>query len=287
MKKILFIYIAAFLSVSIFASESDEIFKEIGKEISGLGSSLRNGTIAVFPLETPGASGSAYGNYAADKIASFIIKEGTLKLVERERLNSIIIEKELSMIGVVEENEARKIGKLLSVDAVVVGSIYRTEKGREISVRVIDTQSGQILALITRNYTDTSQVPGEKKKSGFTGTWKVTATAPYLKERGMNYEKLILNEDGTFSLFLINNADRYVEIKGRYWIDNNNIDYMPLEMYMDNERTYFQKKSRRLEGTIYLVKDELHFNYVSMGTSKRTRLDANNPLYRCIAESVE
>lgn len=287
MRKILIVCILFFLSVPLIARDSDEVFQEIGIEISSLSSILENGTIAVFPLETPGSADSVSGRYAADKISSVIISKGKLKVVERERLDRIIKEKELSMIGIVEEGDARAIARLLSIDAVVVGSIYRTEKGREISVKVIDSRSGQILALISREYSGDSETAGDKKKSGFTGTWKVTSTAPYLKDRGMNYEKLILNEDGTFSLFLINNADRYVEIKGRYWIDKNNIDYMPLEMYMDSKKTYFQKKSRRLEGTIYLVNGELHFNYVSMGTAERTRLDAKNSLYRCIAESVD
>jgi len=287
MKKILTICIIVFFSLAASARTEESAFKEIASEISGVTAKMKNGTIAVFPFETVGFADSNYGIYSADKISAALSKQKNITLVEREKLSGIMKEKELSMLGVVEQDEARKIGNLLSIEAVIVGRVYRTENGSDITVKVIETLSGKVLAVITRHYEYTSQLSGDKKHGGFFGTWRVTTTAPYLIEQDMHYEKIVLNSDDSFSLFMTNNNGSYVEIRGKYRIEKNNINYIPMQMYFDENPTSFKRLSRELEGTIYLVEGRLYFNYTGMDKQKRSRLDAMNIQYRCVAERSE
>ncbi len=284
MKKF-FAVIILLCSTAVYAQNEDDVFREIASKVSSLREKMKNGTIAVFPFEAHGFKDPAYGNYIADKIAASLSRTGKLTLVEREKLNRLMKEKELSLSGIVKQNEAVQIGSLLAIDAIILGRVYRSEKGIDIMVKVIDTQSGVVLKFISLKDTGTSGVL-KKEQSGFTGKWNVIKTAPYLEKQKLRYEKFILNKDGGFSLHLINNTDREVEIRGSYRINRNNIDYRVRNIYFDGNRTSFTRKSEKLHGTIYLIKGQLYFNYTGEG-KKRKRLDAMKPEYRCVGERSE
>ncbi len=289
MKKFTVMLILLFTFNAALSTEKEAvIFRGIASEVSDLRPKLKSGTIAVFPFDAHGFKDSASGLYLSDKLAAAISSKNKLILVEREKLNRLMKEKELSMSGVIKHDEARKIGSLLAIDAVVLGRVYRTQHGYELMVKVIDSQSGIVLAMITRKINDASYIFDNKKKdSGFIGNWRVVRTAPYLKKQNMHYEKLVLKKDSSFSLHMVNNADRLVEIEGRYRVDRNNINYRALKIYLDGSRTSFMRMNSKLQGTIFLIKGKLYFNYSGTGKKKKTRLDAMDQRYRCVAERIE
>jgi hypothetical protein len=225
--------------------------------------------------------------HVSDKLSAALSALGRVTLVEREKLNTLIREKELSMTGLFEMKETRKIGSLLAVDALILGRIYYGDRKYNVTVKMVDTQSGALLKVFTGSYVDISVAGRKKQGSGFIGTWRVVTTAPYLVEKDMRYEKLVLRDDDSFSLHLINNADRVVEIRGHYRISKNEINYRPLQMFFDGRSTGFKPLSRWLEGTVYLVNGKLYFNYTGMGGNRGERLDAMNAQYRCVAERRE
>jgi hypothetical protein len=67
-------------------------------------------------------------------------------VIERSRIDQILKEQSLSMTGAVDAGTAAKIGKILSVDAVIIGTIHITEKDVEFIARVIQSEKGIILA---------------------------------------------------------------------------------------------------------------------------------------------
>ncbi len=286
MKKIISVIILMFAATMLNAQNEDAAFREIAGKVSSFRNKMKNGTIAVFPFETHGFSDSAYGTYAADKMSAAISAAGKLKLVDRDNLGSLMKEKELSMSGIIEQDEAARIGTLLSIDSILIGRIYRTDDGTDIMVKLVDSKSGEVLTLVSAKYKDSRKIIDKKKGTDFEGVWKVTTTAPYLVEQGMKYEKLVLEPAGTFTLHLINNADRVVEIQGAYRLTGNNIDYRPQRMFFDGEATSFTRRSDWMKGTIYLMNGKLYFNYTGKGKGGE-RYDAMNSEFRCVAERVE
>jgi len=287
MKRFTAVLCILFFALSVSAEREESVFNEIASEVSAVRPKLKQGTVAVFPFETSGFSDPAYGMHVSDKLSAALSGLGKLTLVEREKLNTLIREKELSMTGLFEMKEARKIGSLLAVDAMILGRIYYGDRKYSVTVKMVDAQSGALLKVLTRSYADTSAAGRKKQGSGFIGTWRVVTTAPYLVERDMRYEKLVLRDDDSFSLHMINNADRIVEIRGQYRISKNEINYRPLQMFFDGRSTGFKRLSRWLEGTIYLVNGKLYFNYTRMTGMRKVRLDAMNAQYRCVAERRE
>lgn len=97
-----------------------------------------------------------------DVFVTELVKSGKFRVIDRERLDALMAEKNLSLSGAVDPSTAIKAGKLLGVKYFLTGSV--TEYGADeaggsgfgISVkrkkfvaaanaRVIDTQSGEIL----------------------------------------------------------------------------------------------------------------------------------------------
>jgi len=110
------------------------------------------------------------------------------------------------------------------------------------------------------------------------GTWNVKRTAPYVKEAGLEYTRLILRKDLTYELHLINNADKYVEIHGRYRLSGNEIDFRIMKMLFDGKKQHVSPQWQ--EGTVYLVDGKLYFNIMDFAPKNKKRLDAMEDEFR-------
>lgn len=127
------------------------------------------------------------GKGITDMLVERLLKEGKYRIIERKALDKILAEQNFSNSDRANPATAQKIGKMLGVDAIIMGSI--TKFGRDdhsksiggagisrggfgiggikrneakavcaISARVVDTTTGEILAAATGE--------GESKRSG-------------------------------------------------------------------------------------------------------------------------
>lgn len=104
------------------------------------------------------------------------------KVVEREKLNVLLKEKELAMTGVTEDN-AKRIGTMLGADAVLIGEVISYEESQresedfqtkkigiktfykfQIIVRLVDVSSGAVILTVKNSY---SEVMQDKALPGF------------------------------------------------------------------------------------------------------------------------
>lgn len=306
MKRSLFVWIVVCCTSPVFSQSEELVVRELAKEVTdqvaekwtitgSVPPIMKSMNLALFPMESVGFADNGYGLRIYDQLSSALTKHKSFHLVEREKLGDLVEEQNLSQFGLLQKEDAQRIGKLVSVDAILTGRLYRTEKGMEWTVRVVDTVSGRLLAVVTKQWTSpnlplvsVTQPTGTGnslgKQPGYVGQWRVVETAPYLLEKDILYEKFVLNPDLTFSLSLTNDNGKPVEIRGTYAVQNRNIDYQAKEMWIDGRSTTFQKFSKHLEGTLYMVKGQLYFNYTSMDRNNRVRLDAMDKRYRCVAE---
>ncbi len=107
--------------------------------------------IAVLPLSDASHEvNRPLGNYLTEKLTTALYKIGSAKVVERSQLDKVIEELHLTMSGRFDEASVQRIGKLLGVDAVIVGSY--TELGThtvEVNSRVIHVETGEIVGVGT------------------------------------------------------------------------------------------------------------------------------------------
>ena len=101
------------------------------------------------------------GRAVSDMLITEFVKDGTFKVIERNQLEKILSEQKLSISGVVDPSDVAKLGKVLGVSAVIVGSVTQFGVDRQtigffgigikkstakvaINARMIDTSSGEI-----------------------------------------------------------------------------------------------------------------------------------------------
>ena len=150
MKRIVFtlfiIFIISTIAVHAEDSDFDIVFKKIAAKLSEAGPKLPDKTVAVYGFETIGRPGDDFAEYSTEKLTHEIVTVGTFLVIERSRINEILKEQSLSLSGMVDANTASKIGKILAVDAVIIGSIHVTDNGIEFIARIIGSERGVIIA---------------------------------------------------------------------------------------------------------------------------------------------
>ena len=109
------------------------------------------------------------GKGISDLIVTELVTDGTYRVIERKHLDTILAEQNFSNSDRANPSTAAQIGKVLGVNAMIVGSITQfgtgnvgTQKGKAkvaIDARMVDINTGEILAV--------AKGTGESSRSGF------------------------------------------------------------------------------------------------------------------------
>lgn len=110
--------------------------------------------------------GKTPGDGMADMLTTALVKSGKYTIIERQQIASLLQEQQLGQSGMVTEQSAAKIGKLLGVELAVVGSVtefgyskknvggslkgfglgFKNQKAVvAVDVRLISTSTGEIM----------------------------------------------------------------------------------------------------------------------------------------------
>jgi tetratricopeptide (TPR) repeat protein len=115
------------------------------------------------------------------------------EVIERNRLFQVLEEQEMSQSGIIDENQAVELGKILGIDAMIIGTISFHPKDEKVTKRyensisyctkrvvttearmkIISVQTGQIIGTkeLSQAYSDTKC---DEKRSGLTSVSKLT-----------------------------------------------------------------------------------------------------------------
>lgn len=102
------------------------------------------------------------GRLVTETLTTELVKDGSLKVMERSKLKKVLDEQVLSLSGAIDTTDAAKIGKLLGVSAVIIGSVtqFNVEESNigilglgiktntakvEVNARMIDTSTGEVI----------------------------------------------------------------------------------------------------------------------------------------------
>jgi curli biogenesis system outer membrane secretion channel CsgG len=119
--------------------------------------------VAVLPFsDAPGAYSTNSGEAVSGFVTSELVSWGRYKVAERSSLGSVMSEQDLKSANLTDADTAKRIGKLLGVDAIIVGSASQYDMDKTqvyihvvpivtkdykvgVSVRMIDAANGQVL----------------------------------------------------------------------------------------------------------------------------------------------
>jgi TolB-like protein len=102
-------------------------------------------SLSVNPFEQKGMLSEASLAFQ-DNLIDAIVDQNRFRVVERDKLDSILREQKLSRSNLIDRSTALKMGRLLAAQSIVTGSIIETRTGIEIVARMIDTETSEIVA---------------------------------------------------------------------------------------------------------------------------------------------
>lgn len=81
------------------------------------------------------------GQFVAERLSTLLSRQPQCRLVERHRLDQVLQELKFSMSELVDPAKARKLGQMLGVQGLVVGTITDLRATVDVDARIIDIQT--------------------------------------------------------------------------------------------------------------------------------------------------
>ena len=124
----------------------DQRVSELSQQIATKMSAKQKTTIAVVEFTDLQGNVSDFGRFLAEELVTRLGDLEKFKVIERQLLTKIIAEQKLSLSGVVDPASAKQLGKILGVDAIVVGSVTNLAQSVRVNARLISTETGEVFA---------------------------------------------------------------------------------------------------------------------------------------------
>ena len=105
-------------------------------------------SIAVLELDANGVAGSE-ARALTDRLRAGLFTVGKFDVMEREKMAALLSERKLTAAGVDSMKSIIEIGRTISVNGMVSGSIGRLGNKYLLNVRLVDVETGMILATAT------------------------------------------------------------------------------------------------------------------------------------------
>ena len=101
-------------------------------------------TLAIIDFESNGVSKSESKNIVS-KIESELIKLSCMQLVERSKIEEVLIEQGFQQSGCTTTECAVEIGQLLGTDQLLIGSVGKIGRIYTINAKIVSVESGEVL----------------------------------------------------------------------------------------------------------------------------------------------
>lgn len=140
----LFVFGCASTSIPIantYEDAADVLANQLKPELQKL-SAQKNIKIAILPFGGPKGKPTPFGKKMATLLQSKLFSQ-SWDLIEREQIDKIINEKNLSTTGVVEDNDYIYTGSLAGANCIIVGTTYYGKKAL-ITAKIINVHTGSI-----------------------------------------------------------------------------------------------------------------------------------------------
>ncbi|MCX5781882.1 MAG: FlgO family outer membrane protein [Elusimicrobia bacterium] len=148
--KILKLFVVCFflLGISLKLSAQDSAYDEMAKELSESASQLKSPKIALVPFsyadKTEKDDGG--GTVVSERLTNKIVKLKKFLVIDRQNLEKVLSEQKLQTSGAVDPETAKKIGKVLGVEAIITGTLTNIAGGMvEVNAKLIRTETAEIL----------------------------------------------------------------------------------------------------------------------------------------------
>jgi TolB-like protein len=196
MKKHSFVITAAALGVALSCAGpalAGDPLKGVAKFFAGNVAGTDGKKVAVMTFYYPDGAVSSGSSVVPERLTTYLVNRKGIQVIERSLLHKVLEEVEFQQIGAFDKGTAKRLGKFLGVDAIVIGTLFDVKDRRtEVNARLIEAETGVILAaksaVIDRTWLDRPQIPPptppapiiEKPKSASAPEKKVPPSITYI-----------------------------------------------------------------------------------------------------------
>ncbi len=130
-------------AMDIFGNRSQKVVavNRMIPKIRQLGSRM---SISILPLDSKGEQ-SVSGKSVFESLITAFVNQRRFHLIEREKMEEVLSELELSQTELVDPATASEIGKIVVADAILTGTIYEGKNSIEILTRLVDTETSRVM----------------------------------------------------------------------------------------------------------------------------------------------
>jgi TolB-like protein len=120
-------------------------------------------SLAVIPFsETGSQNTNAFSQYFADELISALFKQknDSMRIIERSQLEKLLKEANFSLSGAVSSDTAAEIGKIVGVDALVIGTMTAQGDVVRLNARLVSVETAELLSVADASLRKTDEIAG-------------------------------------------------------------------------------------------------------------------------------
>jgi TolB-like protein len=110
-------------------------------------SEQKKSKIAVIEFSDLEGNVTQFGRYLAEELITRLFRTGRFEVIERQMLNKVMEEHSLTLSGMIDENSAKELGRILGVDAIASGSVTDLGNDVKVNARLISTETGKVFSV--------------------------------------------------------------------------------------------------------------------------------------------
>ena len=158
------------------------------------------------------------GPYLADRVTAVLVQGGSVEVIERAKLDVILAEQSFGVSDLVDASSAQELGRLLGIQAFVVGSYTVLDKNIEVSARLVDVGTGKMLAAATAKVKKDKDAQSLIEPLVSEAPLQLEASLLVQRKTDKGWEGVMVPEGGTLhskdniKVFFRTNEDCYVYI---------------------------------------------------------------------------
>ncbi len=147
MKILIFTISLLINSLSIIAQSTFDIaLTEISSDLANKLIEKDKKKVVVLYITDINKSTTVAGKYLADFISvNIVINPGNFQVFDRENLSGIVEANKLISEGYIDVDKAKELGKLLSVDAIIIGSYTVLSNTIKLTLKALDSSTGFVI----------------------------------------------------------------------------------------------------------------------------------------------
>jgi TolB-like protein len=119
-----------------------QLARSLRSSVEGLKARVKLG---IMPLTNMRGEVLELGEYLAENLVTRMGQADGFDIIERSRLDRVLVESELSGANLLRDDAVISVGKLLGADALVIGTFAELGDELEVNCRLVEVASGRIL----------------------------------------------------------------------------------------------------------------------------------------------